>query len=116
MNSLYLSNCLLCEAPLNDASIDSFCLLYCSKETEHFSYDMTHGIIITVHEYGKYHFYINNKDISSIIFQHKGSGERIWFRDNLEELMYCNEIELYNPTIDDIPSIIERLEIRNIFK
>lgn len=111
MNSLYLSNCLLCEAPLNDASIDSFCLLYCSKDTEHFSYDMTKNIIITVHDYGKFHFHLKGKDIAFIMLQQGGTAKSLY--GFTEQGMFDT---LENPKYSDIPSIIEKYEIRKTFK
>ena len=114
MNYLYLSNCLLCNAPLHDAGEGHIAFFYCSKDCDHFNYDLTNSVIQIKMDYGSFQFTLNGKDVSCAIFYDKDSGQRIWLSSGAED---DNTVNLaLKPTFNNIKSIIEKFEIRRTFK
>lgn len=115
MNYLYLSNCLLCDAPLGDASYGHLNFYYCSKDSDHFTFDMTNNLIQVTTDYGKFQFAINGREISCAIFHDETSGQRVWLNSAIDD---DNDMMVITtkPTVDNIKSIIEKFEIRRVFK
>lgn len=114
MSYLFLSNCLICGSSLGDASEGHVNFYYCSKDPEHFDFDMTNNLIRVNTDYGTFHFTVNGKEIACAIFHDKTSGQRIWL-DSPEPDANLMIIPV-KPSVDNIKQIIAKFEIRNIFK
>jgi hypothetical protein len=86
----------------------------------HLHYDASRKTIISYHDYGQFQFTIQDSKITCIIFITNHSGERIWINPEnegvYEESPTFNSINLNNPTIELIPKIIEKWEIKKLFQ
>jgi len=86
------------------------------KGEYHLLYYPQQKIIVSTHEYGSFHFTFDGNKITCVIFVDENSGERIWLSSDMDRCDTLNTIKVKDISVNSIPEIVERFEVRRVFK